>query len=81
MKKLLGIMALCFVLNSCGDRNGDSDYNMGYDDGYTGNTPKKNSNTYLDGYKDGEFDGECEYYKQNKELQYYVWDKYLKCDI
>lgn len=76
MKKLLGIVVICFVLNSCGDGNSGSDYDKGYDDGYDGETPRKNSSAYLDGYEDGEFDGDCDYYKQNN-----MWDKYkgLKC--
>ena len=49
MKKLLGIVVLCFILNSCGDGYSGSDYDKGYDDGY----------------EDGEFDGDCDYYKQN----------------
>ena len=81
MKKLLGIVVICFVLNSCGDGNSGSDYDKGYNDGYNGNTTRINSSAYLDGYKDGEFDGDCEFYKQNKEMQYYDWEKYLKCDL
>ena len=69
-------MVLCFILNSCGDGYSGSDYHKGYDDGYDGETPRKNSSAYLDGYEDGEFDGDCDYYKQNN-----MWDKYkdLKC--
>ena len=80
MKKLLGIVVLCFILNSCGEGNSSSDYKKGYNDGYNGETPGKNSSAYFDGYEDGKFDGDCDYYKQNKELHHYLWDKYLKCD-
>ena len=79
MSKLLKIVILCLFLHSCGDGNSVSDYNKGYNDGYEGNPPREKSNLYLEGYKDGEFDGDCDYYKQNKEQQHYVWDKYLKC--
>ena len=80
MKKLLVMVVLCSILLSCGDEKSSSDYKKGYNDGYNGETPRKNSTAYTDGYEEGKFDGDCDYYQQNKELHHYLWDKYLKCD-
>ena len=76
MKKLLGILFLTFILTSCGDEYSGSDYDKGYDDGYDGVSPKKNSVAYLDGYEEGDYDADCDYYKYNK-----LWNKYraIKC--
>ena len=71
MKKFIGILFLTFILVSCGDSYNGSDYDKGYDDGYDGETPKKNSDEYLEGYEDGDYDSDCDYFKYNE-----LWNEY-----
>ena len=36
-------------------------YDVGYDDGYDGATPKCKTDAYLNGYEEGDFDSECDW--------------------
>ena len=71
MKKLLAIVVLGLFLSGCGDSS--SDYDKGYEDAWEGYSPKKSSDSYLEGYEDGEFDADCYHYKRNE-----FWDKYKR---
>ncbi|MDA9740512.1 hypothetical protein N9U58_00065 [Pelagibacteraceae bacterium] len=76
MKKLLAIAVLGLLLNGCGDS--ESDYDKGYEDAWEGYSPKKSSDSYMEGYEEGEFDADCDHYKRNL-----LWDKYraIKCHL
>ena len=71
MKKFLTIKVLGLFLSGCGDSS--SDYDKGYEDAWEGYSPKKSSDSYLEGYEDGEFDADCDHYKRNE-----FWDKYKR---
>ena len=71
MKKLLAIVVLGLLLSGCGDSA--SDYDKGYEDAWEGYSPKKSSNSYMEGYEDGEFDADCDHYKRNG-----LWDRYKR---
>tara|TARA_B100000315_G_scaffold226990_1_gene234375 strand:+ start:404 stop:634 length:231 start_codon:yes stop_codon:yes gene_type:complete len=71
MKQLLVIIFIGLMLSSCGES--ESDYDRGYEDAWEGESPQKNSDSYMEGYEDGDYDADCDYYKRNK-----LWEKYKK---
>ena len=62
MRKFLLIFAIV-SLSACDNNFSSSSYDSGYEDAYTGASPRSNNSEYLSGFEEGDYDSECDYLK------------------